>query len=259
MADISDVAKALQALVQGVRNTEFPTGIVLYGWPGSAEIAGAQRAPLVTVWQRAGHVRNSTRYPVRELYAPEVAPTLTVSRSGDVATFAGTCSPDQIAGVQVGTTAWAVRCGANDTPTTIAAALAALSGGSATGPAVTLAGMVNARTGRDRTAYRITRQQEVGFSVIVWTPDPIVRDQVASAIDAVLSDVEFLSLGDCISGRLTWAGSVSIDRAQNSDLYSRQLHYNVDFPTTRAFKRTPVLFPGATLAPGNVREGALHP
>ena len=135
MADQSDVEQALLNAAEAVREAVNATWTIARGWPNAAELEQAATAGgvLVTVAPRTGFVRNTSRWLEENLALPGVAPSLHVAVSGATATFSGTCSVDQIVGVQVGTTAWAVRCGASDTPVTVAAALATLSGGAAAG------------------------------------------------------------------------------------------------------------------------------
>ena len=260
MADLSDVEAAIREAVQAIRDVSFPGVPVYRGWPDAGRLDAASKAvqAIVTVSERDGFSRNTSRYPALEIPLPLIAATLTVGMTGNTATFAGTCSTDQIAGVQVGTTAWAYRCVANDTPATVAVALAALSGGTATGAALTLTGLVAARTARDGATLKITRQQEVQFAVIVWTPTPDQRDTIASAIDSALSDMNFMNLADGSQARVRGMGSHSSDRTQIADTYRRDLYYSADYSTTIRTVRTPVLFQGATLQ-GGIRVGALHP
>ncbi len=254
MADLSDVEDALAAAVEAARVAAAQSWRISRGWPEAALLdrATASGVVLVTISPREGFTRNTTRYPNEEWALPAVPPTLTVAVSGTIATFAGACSPDQLAGVQAGSTAWAYRCVDADTPATVAAALGAMSGSSVSGSALTLPGLLAARTGRDGLTLRPTRNQEVGFAVIVWASDPAKRDAAASAIDAALSDIEFLALADGSAGRIIGAGSRSSDKAENASLFRRDLYFGVDYATTISTVRPPVLWPGITIGPQSV-------
>lgn len=249
MADLSDVEDALAAAVEAARVAAAQSWRISRGWPEAALLdrATASGIVLVTISPREGFNRNTTRYPNEEWPLPAVPPTLTVAVSGVTATFAGTCSPDQLAGVQSGTTAWSYRCVDTDTPITVATALGTASGGAVSGAALTLSGLVAARTGRDGLTLRPTRNQEVGFAVIVWASDPAKRDAAASAIDAALSDIEFLALADGSAGRIIGAGSRSSDKAENASLFRRDLYFSVDYATTISAARPVVLWPGFSL------------
>ena len=253
MADQSDVETALVNAIEAVRVAQGAAWDVFRGWPEADALSRALAAGqiTVTVTPRIGFARDTARYPSEEYDLPSVAPTLTVSVAGNVATFAGTCSTDQLAGVKVQSgNVTAYRCGPGDTPSVVAAALATGCGGTAVGAVLTVPGLVSATTERDVTTLRPTRQQEMGFAVNVWAPDPITRDTVAGAVDEALSDQDFLILADGSAGRLKWAGSRSTDRAQNDNLYQRDLYYSVDFSTTITATRTPILFPNVSIAPG---------
>lgn len=257
MADSSDVSNALVAAVDAVRVSLGATWSIYRGYPEADALDNelAHGDVHVTVNERDGFTRLTTRYPDVAVEMPRVPVTLTVSVVGNVATFAGTCSTDQIAGVQAGSMAWVTRCVANDTPAAVAARLAAASSGSVAGAAVTLAGLVTARTGRDGATVRPTRQQEVGYSICIWCADPATRDAVGSAIDAALSDVTFLTLADASGSRLTWMGGRTTDRAENSNLYKRELYYRAEYTTTIAGSATPALFPGVVLDGNGARQG----
>ena len=259
MADVSDAEQALVDAITAVCASMIPLPEVYRGWPSASDLSAAERGSraIVSVFQRSGFARNTSRYPVEEIALPPVPVALTVTLTGVTAAFAGTCSPDQIAGVQIGSTAWAVRCGVGDTPATIAASLAARCGGTAFGSAVTRPGLIAARTARDGVTLRPTRQQEVGIMVTVWCSDPIQRDVVAGAVDAALSDQPFLFLADGSAARLRWVGTISTDRAENANTYRRDLFVSVDYATTIRRVRPAVLFEGSLI--NSAPAGALAP
>lgn len=252
MADSSDVETALLQAIEAVRVSLDATWSIYRGSPEAAalDVELAAGDVHVTVNARTGFWRNTTSYPNREIELPRAAATLTVSLAGQVATFAGTCGTDEIAGVQVGNTAWVVRCSTGDTPDTVAATLATASGGTASGAALTLANILAARTGRDGATLREVRRQEQQFTIRVRCADPEVRDAVSAAIDAVLADTTFLTLVDGSAGRITGAGADTNDRAQSASLYARDINVLVDYPTTIRMPRTPVLFQGTRAATG---------
>ncbi len=251
MADIADVEVALREAVQAARSGIGGTYPVYRGWPAPATLDAslATGKPVVTVYSRAGFSRTTTRFPNEEVELARTTPTLTASMAGNVVTFGGAGGPAQLAGVQVGTTAYSVR--AAGMPASVAAALAAIvPGATASGAVLTVPGLVSARTGADGGTLRPTRQMQQGFSVIVWSPDPAQRDAISSAIDAALSDISFLSLADGSHGHLTYSGTTVTDKAENAGLYRRDINLLVEYSTTIAAVRSPVLFEGQALRPG---------
>lgn len=257
MADLPDVETALLPVLNGLGVAYA----VYRGWPEAAALDAALLAGQthVTVWPDGGMYRVTAITEAQEWVQSQPDPTLTASMSGASATFSGACSTDQIAGIQAGTTAWGYRCLAGDTPANVAAALAAASGGTAAGPVVTLSGLTDARTGRDAIVLRASRQQEAGLRVIVWAPTPAARDLAAGAIDAALADLYRLAMPDGTSAIIRAGGTITTDRAQQSNLYRRDLRLRAEYKTTLSTVRTPVLWPGIIYQPGSLRFGALHP
>ena len=261
MADLFDVENALVLAIDTIRIANGLNLSIYRGWPTAADLDAAMAAGQthVTIWPDGGMYRVTAVFQSEERITTATDPTLIATISGNTATFAGACSPDQIAGVRVGTTAWAYRCAAGDTASNVASALALLSSGTAIGPAITLPGMADARTGRDVGVQSASRRQEAGLRVTIWTPDPATRDTVTSLIDGTLADTERVSLPDGTTAILRAAGPITSDKGEQSSFYRRDLRYHAEYTTTLARVRTPVLWPGLTYAPGSLRFGALHP
>lgn len=248
MADLSDIEVAVREAVQAIRDVLFPGVPVYRGWPAANILDATMKAAgsVVTVYFRPGFARDTTRNPGAEYPQPLTAPSLTVAVAGQAATFAGTCSTDQIAGVAAGVTGWGYRCIAGDTPASVATALAGLSGGTSSGPVVTLTGLTGAATGRDGQVLRIVAQQEVQIAVRVWTATPDQRDAICSAIAAGLSGMNTLTLADKSVGKMfAVPGGMIFDKAENANLYQREMWFRIDYATTAATTVTPVLFAGA--------------
>lgn len=159
MGDVADIERAMVSTLAGAF---FPGGgyqsgavtsggaagvaVKIYrGWPTAAEldadlIAGAAH---VSVFPEPGMTRLVDPYDL-QWFVPNTTPTtLTATVSGNVVTFGGTGGLGQVVGVAYGTTAGlstvAYRLVANDTPSTVAAAVAALiTGASAVGAVLTL-------------------------------------------------------------------------------------------------------------------------
>lgn len=248
MADQADVARAILDAVEAVREALDAGWSTYRGWPEAAALDKELAAGdvHVTVNPRSGgYTRNTTRYLQRDLTVIHPAPTLTVSVAGDVATFAGTADPGQAAGVQAGADAWVVRTAAGSTSASIAASLSVIvPGATAQGTALTVLGLVTARIGADAETATVVRSTEQQFTVTVWCADPDTRDAVAAALDAALTGLTFLVLPDNEVGRIRFAGDQSSDKAESANLYTRMLHYGVDYPTTLRTVAPVVLFPG---------------
>lgn len=267
MADQSDVETALAGIVGGAL---YPAGLeegctvagaicrIYRGWPTRAALDADLAAGRVNVsiGGISGSNQLTTRYPDRWRVANPVVPALSVSVSGDVATFAGTAAPGQLAALLVDGRAAVHRTVSGDTPAAVAASLAAelLQVGiaaSANGAAVTCAGArsVVARVVADQTATRETRRQRQHFVVTCWCADPTMRDAIGSAIDAALSGIDFIGLDDGSSGRLLFVASVTSDRWEDATLYRRELTYSVEYATTITEVQTSMIVGGTEIAP----------
>lgn len=249
--DASDIETALAALCERVRLARDADWVISRGWPDSAALDKLIRAGRVrvTVYPVPGAVRNTTRYPDEERVTAEPAATLTVSRAGDTATFAGDATPAHLAGLHSAHGADTLRCNPGETPATLAARFAALiPGASAAGPAVTVPGLIAARVQCDATAARELRRTERQFAVIVWAPTPALRDTVAAALDVVLSDTPWLAN----SARMRFSGDRTTDEGQNAGVYRRDLIYSVEYPTTAERSAPRVVFPTETIRAGGI-------
>ena len=254
MADVSDVQDALVLAVDGLRTRCGGQWIIARGFPPASvlDASMAARQVLVTVFQREGYTRLTTRFPSTERPLPAAAPTLTVMVAGIVATFGGVCGLDQVAGVKSALGEFTTRCLLGDTPSTIAARLATAAGGTASGPSLTVPALLTARVVRDVPTLRATRQQDVGICITVWAADPVQRDDVSRIIDAGLSDddMRFLPLRDLSQTWVRSAGSRQTDRAEAADIYRNDIYLTCEFSTTIAAVRPVVLFPDVVIKGG---------
>ncbi|MBW4024949.1 MAG: hypothetical protein HIU92_17770 [Proteobacteria bacterium] len=267
MADQSDVENAIVAAIAATLYPNGPTEAsavadgaatirVYRGWP----VAAALHADLtngvvnVTVFA-AGEPRDTTRYPSNWRVTTAAAPTLSVIVHRNVVTFGGTTAAGQMAGLSVngGTYVYLVQPG--DTTALVAAALAAQV--IAAGLLVQVAGatlavpgarQLFARVEQAQSAYRETRRQRQSFRVSCWCPEPILRDQVASVIDAALANTSFLTLSDGTAARITLAGGATIDQAENAALYRRDLIYATDYATILTAAQPAMVFGTGTLS-----------
>jgi hypothetical protein len=269
MADQSDVEAALATLIAAVI---YPDGVgaasilgvttrVYRGWPNATSLdtdLAAGRVNL-TVFPEAGTQRNTTRYPDQYQVTTAIAPDLAGTTAGTTATFFGTATAGQLAGLLVDAETVVYRTVAGDTPELVAAVLAARlrsttgrvvqqSGATVTIPG---AGLILARVVADQPAIREVRRQQQAFRISAWCPDPTLRDKVCAAIDADLSPRRFIGLSDGTGGALRFAGSTVFDQSQNARLYRRDLLYQVEYATTITTTLPTMLFGRVSLAPGS--------
>ncbi len=265
MADQSDVETAL---VSQITNILYPNGLsasglltqaakIYRGWPSTASLRTDLAAGTlnVTVFPKADTLRNTTRWTDGVVSTSGTSPSLTVSVSGNSATFAGSAATGQLAGLLVDALTVVHRTVAADTPELVAAALgqlirarriALVSGATVTVPG---AGLLVGRVVADQTVLCWTRSQLQLFRISCWCPDPTSRDSVASAIDNALSARSFIELNDGSTGRLRYVGTTEFDQSQDAALYRRDLVYSVDYLTTVADALPPMIFGDTTLAP----------
>ncbi len=168
----------------------------------------------VTIFEQSGMSRLPGGNLDPDISIPVVS-TLSASVTGNVVTFSGSCAAGQLAGVEFGGASWYYPVQASDTPLVVAEALAAVIGGGAwlleSGEAITdgtadpilLSGgaeasaggsgtgvltidttlPVIARTGQSGQSRRRPRQQEQGYCITCWAPDPASRDAICAVLE----------------------------------------------------------------------------
>jgi hypothetical protein len=267
MADQSDVENALVAAITGTLYPNGPTAAsvigggsvtvrVYRGWPVSSALHADLDDGVVNVSVfPSGEPRNTTRYPANWNVTTAAMPSLTVSAAANVVTFAGATASGQMAGVSVDGATFIYLVQAGDTTALVAAALAAqviaagllvqLAGATVTIPS---ASKLFARVEQAQSAYQETRRQRQSFRVSCWCPAPLLRDQVASTIDAAIAASSFLTLADGTTARITLAGGATIDQSENATLYRRDLIYAADYATTLTAAQPAMVFGTGTLS-----------
>jgi hypothetical protein len=267
MADQSDVENALVAAITVTLYPNGPTAAsiigsdavtvrVYRGWPVSAALHADLAAGILNVSVfPSGEPRDTTRYPTSWNVITATVPTLTVSVAPNVVTFGGTTAAGQTAGLSVDGATYVYLVQAGDTTALVAAALAGqlIAAGllvQFSGPSVTVpsASKFFARVEQAQSAYKETRRQRQSFRVSCWCPGPLLRDQVASTIDAAMADTSFLVLSDGSSARIVLAGGATIDQSENATLYRRDLIYAADYATTLTAAQPAMVFGTGTLS-----------
>lgn len=260
MADINDVENALVNLIAAAL---YPNGtgqssaagvpVVVYpGWPTASRLDADLLVGKahVTVFS-GGPERNTTRYS-RDWHEQTLATaTLTLTVAAQTVTIGGAMpapfTPHVLA-VMVNGLPHPYQVLAGDTPSSIAAALAALvaadvPGTAAAGAVITLpvgARINAARVGVTGTAIRELRRQEREFRTSVWSDTPDHRRAVAGIVDVALGAVDRITLPDGYSARLVYHSAMDVDNQQKAKLYRRDFVYSVEYATTQAETQTQI-------------------
>ena len=265
MADQSNVETTLASFVtnllypQGVNAPSITGGVIrIYrGWPNQAALNAdlSNGVTTVTIFPDPGQFHLTTRYLDPPAVALAVVPTLLVNVLSAKATFSGTATLGQLAGLLVDNVAYVHRTAPGDTPELVASILASYIRtrriAQVAGAAVTIpgAGSLIGRVVADQPTQTETRRQIQGFRLSCWCPTPDVRDLVAALIDVGLSAQTFLTLPDTSSARLRQTGTVVFDQSQNAGLYRRDLLLTVEYPTTSTTVLPALIFGDARLMP----------
>lgn len=260
MADVSDVENSIVSLIAATvypNGTGQPSAIdgvparIYRGWPNASKENQDLKAGFIniTVYPEQGG-RNTTRYP--RTWQPLVftPPTLTVTTSEPSVTFGGTGGINQVAGIRTDVGAWAYAVQANDTPSTVAAALQALVPGSTVNGAVVTTSQSAGVLGRVvavGSALQEVRRQVQSFRICFWCPNTATRDLAASLVDAALGAVSFIPLADGTGGRLIYRWSFTNDVPTKERLWRRDIRYDVEYGTTLTQNFTQMLFGGGVL------------
>jgi len=263
MADQADVENVLVTLTAaalypngtGEASAPGPTCRVYRGWPNPSALDADLAAGRinVTVFPVEMRIRNTTRYPAEWTGADVVTPTLTVSVTGNSATFGGTADVGQLAGILIDGRTYVYRTQPGDSPPLVAANLAALIRADRIALVtqaslfVPGAGIFLARTVADGGVLMELRRQLQIFRITSWCPDPASRDSAAATIDAAFAAMTFIDLPDGSQGRLLYVGSAVFDQSQDSALYRRDLLYSIEYATTTTSTQPAMLFGSGSL------------
>lgn len=153
--------------------------------------------------------------------------------------FSGTSTPAGVVAVWLddmprgGSPSAAYAVTAQDTPATVAAALAAaLTDGVASGATVSVPGRVlNGHAGGYGQSVRVTRRQAQLYRVSIWTADATARETLASVLDAALAEQSWISTLDGRGAQLRFQSVEDVDTMQNEALYRRDYFYELVFDT----------------------------
>ena len=273
MADESDVETTLATLVtaqiypQGTHapSARGPLVRIYRGWPNPTALNADLAAGIINISLSANpaHHRDTTRYIDPPTASAPTTPTLTATTEANTATFAGTATPGQLAGLLADSTAVVHRTEAGDTPELVAAILASYLRTTrialASGATVTVPGarLLIARTAADQSTQTETRRQQQGIRLSLWCPTPAKRDQAAALIDSALSAQTFITLPDGTAARLRGAGSQIFDQSQNANLYRRDLLFTVEYATTTTTTLPAMIFGNTLISPNGTTTSSL--
>lgn len=273
MADISDVENVLKTTITAIL---YPTGTshpsitgdlfaVVRGWPTSDDLNNKLQSvpPVIIVSIYPQQVeRRTTKYMPQDYVTnlPAATVTATVNVAASTITIGGTIATPQNVAVIANGVGVSHAVQTNDTPTSIATALATLLTGagitaSSSGPVVTISGVptsqIFARIGTLATIVREIRRQKRNLMVTFWCPSPAVRDTAVPAIDAALAKIDYINLPDGTAGRILYEHSNQTDGLLKAALYRRDLVYSVEYGTTIVDTAPQILIQRGTMHGGN--------
>ena len=283
MADLSDV---LTFMASAVATAVYPNGtsqpsiiaapVKIYeGWPIAGQLDCDMAGTAVAVGggtkpNGIGPISNVSIYPMNdaspatyqnldEFYT--VAPPvhgLSVMVSVQTATFTGEPNPGEFVTIIVDGVNVYSSGGA-----TLAAILASIQSSAAaqyptatiTSNSITIGGhALTCRIGASGTMARATHRQKNSIMITVWTPDPITRGRLASAIDvAIKADYRTVTFPDTSMGLVIYARTIQPPKGELDSYYRRDLIYSVEYATLDTFQAvevTTVGVSGNTVPPG---------
>jgi hypothetical protein len=247
MADLSDVE---QSIVSAVTQAVYPRGTasgsavtqpcrIYRGWPSRHNLDADLRDGVanISIFSLPGE-QNLTRYTTdwQELPSPKVNLTMTIA--GVTVTVGGTPNCPLNAAILVNGKAFVYPLQANDTPTTVATALAALissvTPATNIGHVITIAGAksLTTRIGTVGLVIQEVKRQKKSIRITTWCNDPLVRDAIAKIVDPALATMTFISLPDGSAGRIRYERTAPDDMTQKALIYRRDLIYSVEYGTT---------------------------
>lgn len=246
MADMTTVADTLVARIAALL---YPSGTgqpsvttdpikVYQGWPDPDALKADLAAGRVhiSVWPTAT-TRSTSRFIPEWRETSRAAVTATAAVSTNTVTIGGTITPGQAVALLVDGRAYSYLPVTGNTPAVVAEALRALIAADQTatrlGAVITVPGAhsIIARLVTTATAAKQVRREERVFQVTVWAKSFTIRDRVAPAIDAGLSDLRRLALTDGTVAQVSHASSRQDDDLQKQGIYRRDLMFRCEYPT----------------------------
>lgn len=257
MADMTDVADALAALITGAI---YPNGVgapsltgvpvtIYQGWPNAATLDKDMKLPgrvHVSVWPLPTErvTESLTAESVDAVFLPA---TVLGTVSGNTVTLSGSITSGQNVALLIDQAPYTYCIGAGDTLASVAASLAGIISqgrtASSSGATVTIPGAksISAREGGTGESLRLLERREKLFQISVWAPKPSIRDPLASAIDVALNDSSRLMMPDGIPAVLRYRSSVQHDDFQKTGIFRRDIMYAVEYCVTAVIPTTQIV------------------
>lgn len=106
---------------------------------------------------------------------------------------------------------------------------------------------------------RTTHRQRHQVMVTVWAPNQVARKQLAKAIDVLIKENIKITLSDTSQATICYNRTNTSDEQQASNIYRRDLIYDVDYATLETFPGYEVTSVNTTIASatGNVQANAI--
>lgn len=266
MADSSDVEAAIVGLIVGAlypNGTSRPGAIasicsVERGWPTEADIRQATTSgkQIIRVHAVSGMGADAERYLRIETGKAGLAPTLQVSLADPVATFSGASTAGLVVAVVSGGHAYSYTTVEADTPTSVAAAVAALiTGATASGADVTLpdsggipiVGVFASGVG----TIEIGRERQM-FNISVWATSPDLRDAIMRTVNPALALTYRMTMPDGttairIGKAIQFSGPD--DMPSRAQVWRRDVRLAWEYPITLTQTLPPVAITTTTVTP----------
>ena len=211
---------------------------VARGWPNGDDlqnnVAKHQGVALVSIV--APPICTTARCSLgRTLDIAQVAPTVFLMASGSSVTVSGQGAAGLACGVVQGSSSATYACQAGDTPTTIAAALAAnLPNATIQGTTIQLAGQgeVYTAVGGDWTTITEFGRTQQRFRFSVWASDGPTRDAIVAAIRGVVDPLTCVPMPSGYAAEAPVPkGTPSYPMDQSAGVYRRDVDYDIIYPT----------------------------
>lgn len=254
MADVSDVTATLAGLIS---NAVYPNGtgqasvsgkdIIIYpGWANPQRLDDDLLISKahINIYPRAEETIIEHYNPEWQVLSKQTA-TMTAIATANTVTLSGTITAGHNLSLLINGTDYSYTCQANDTLTTVATAMASLSGGSSVGSVITYSNphSLVARVGVKGSVIRELRRQNRVFQIVIWCNAPAQRDVISNAVDKALTIQKNITLADGSSGKLRYKSSPMTDDLQKDTLFRRDFLYSVEYATTETQTATAVTIP----------------
>jgi hypothetical protein len=265
MSDISDVRNTLGALAgaalypngTGQSSAVGATVVVRSGWPVPQQLkalVGTGNA-MISIYQMPGMGKNTTRFlGDDDVQATIPAPELSLTIASNHVTVGGTINPGEAATLRVNYQPYSYAVKQTDTVDTVAAALAALiPGASVNGAEITINGVFDIESA---ISVPVTVQQEIGrqaqvFMVVVWAPSELLRDAICRTLELSFKQQPRIVMPDNTWARLLYRGVTDFDVSERSQIYRRNLLYEVEYALMAPVTENTVTNFGVTTTPTN--------